>query len=110
MIQEVAGQSDCVIVERCADYVLRDLNPFRLFIYGDMRSKIVRCRENGADAAEMTNKELQQRILSVDKKRARYYQFYTERTWGDKANYDLCINTTNAEIKKIVLAIEKFII
>ncbi|WP_418290460.1 cytidylate kinase family protein, partial [Massilicoli timonensis] len=45
-----------------------------------------------------------------DKKRARYYQFYTEQDWGNKANYDLCINTTNTEIKKIVAAIEKFIV
>ena len=56
------------------------------------------------------DKELQQKIISIDKKRARYYQFYTEQDWGNKANYDLCINTTNTEIKKIVAAIEKFIV
>lgn len=109
IIQEVAEKSDCVIVGRCADYVLQDLNPFRLFIYADISSKIARCRTKGADAAAMTDKELQQRIMSIDKKRARYYQFYTERNWGDKANYDLCINTTNTEIKKIAAAIKKFI-
>ena len=49
-------------------------------------------------------------IISIEKKRARYYQFYTEQDWGNKANYDLCINTTNTEIKKIVAAIEKFIV
>lgn len=110
IIREMAEKSDCIIVGRCADYILQDLKPFRLFIYADMCSKIVRCREKGADAAEMTDKELQQKIMSVDKKRAHYYQFYTEQKWGDKANYDLCINTTNTEIKKIISAIEKFII
>ena len=104
-----AGES-FVIVGRCADYVLQDLNPFRLFVYADISSKIARCREKGADAAAMTDKELQQKIMSIDKKRARYYQFYTEQDWGNKANYDLCINTTNTEIKKIVAAIEKFIV
>lgn len=110
IIQEVADKSDCVIVGRCADYILQDLNPFRLFIYADIRSKIARCREKGADVAGMTDKELQQKIVSIDKKRAQYYRFYTEQNWGDKANYDLCINTTNAEIKKTVFAIERFIV
>ena len=110
IIKEVAEKSDCVIVGRCADYVLQDLNPFRLFVYADISSKIARCREKGADAAAMTDKELQQKIISIDKKRARYYQFYTEQDWGNKANYDLCVNTTNTEIKKIATAIEKFIV
>ena len=110
IIREMAEKSDCIIVGRCADYVLQDLNPFRLFVYADISSKIARCREKGADAAAMTDKEFQQKIISIDKKRARYYQFYTEQDWGNKANYDLCINTTNTEIKKIVAAIEKFIV
>ena len=67
-------------------------------------------QKKGADAAAMTDKELQQKIVSIDKKRARCCQFYTEQDWGEKANYDLCVNTANAEIKKIVPAIEKFII
>ena len=109
IIQEAAEQSDCVIVGRCADYILRDWNPFRLFIYADMRSKMIRCREKGADAAALTDKALQQKIMAIDKKRARDYQFYTEQNWGDKANYDLCVNTTHAEIGKIIPAIEELV-
>lgn len=110
IIQEAAEKTDCVIVGRCADYVLQDMKPIRIFVYADIRSKIARCRKKGDDAAEMTDKELKQKIASIDRKRAHYYQFYTKQNWGDKANYDLCINTTNAEIKKIVLAIERFMI
>ena len=62
IIREMAEKSDCIIVGRCADYVLQDLNPFRLFVYADISSKIARCREKGADAAAMTDKELQQKI------------------------------------------------
>ena len=109
IVQEAAEKSDCVIVGRCADFVLQGFQPFRLFIYAEICAKIARCRTKGADAAEMTDKELQQKIAAVDKKRARYYQFYTEQSWGDKANYDLCINTANTEIKKIVLAIERLL-
>ena len=106
IIREMAEKSDCIIVGRC----FARFEPFRLFVYADISSKIARCREKGADAAAMMDKELQQKIISIDKKRARYYQFYTEQDWGNKANYDLCINTTNTEIKKIVAAIEKFIV
>ena len=110
IIQEAAERSDCVIVGRCADYILRDLRPFRLFVYADMASKIARCREKGADAEELTDKALRQKIMSIDKKRARYYRFYTDQEWGDKGNDDLCVNTTNAQTGKIVRAIERFIL
>lgn len=110
IIREMAKKSDCVIVGRCADYILRDLKPFRLFIYADMSSKAERCRAKGSDIAAIADKELWQKIISIDKKRARYYQFYTEQRWGDKSNYDLCINTASAEIKEIIPAITKFIV
>lgn len=101
IIAEMAEKSSCVIVGRCADHVLRDMKPFRLFIYADMEARIARCRAKGEDAARMSDEELRQRILSIDKKRARYYQFYTDQVWGDKSNYDLCINTSAVNIKKL---------
>ena len=101
IIVEMAKKSDCIIVGRCADHILRDMKPFRLFIYADMEARIVRCRAKGEDAARMSDEELRQRILSIDKKRARYYQFYTDQVWGDKINYDLCINTSAVNIKKL---------
>lgn len=64
----MAEKSDCIIVGRCADYVLQDLNPFRLFVYADISSKIARCREKGADAAAMTDKELQQKLYLLIRK------------------------------------------
>lgn len=103
IIQEVAEKSDCVIVGRCADYVLRDMKPIRLFIYADMEYKIVRCKANGDDIENLADPELRKKILSVDKKRSRYYQFYTNQVWGKKEHYDLCINTSRyAQIKEII--------
>lgn len=101
--QEVAEASDCVIVGRCADYVLRDLSPVRLFVYADMEHKIARCQEKGDDAEELTVSELRRKIASVDKRRARYYQFYTSQLWGRKEHYDLCINTSrHAQVKDLI--------
>ena len=106
ILREVAERSDCVIVGRCADYILREMHPLRLFVYADMPHKIARCREKAGEHEHLTDKELRQHILSVDKNRARYYQFCTGQDWGDKLNYDLCINTTYTSIKDVVEAIK----
>ena len=100
VIREFAEKSDCVIVGRCADYMLREMNPVRLFVYADMESRIARCRKKNKDAETLNDRELRQKIISVDKKRARYYQFYANQVWGEKENYDLCINTTNLSIER----------
>ena len=51
--------------------------------------------------------EPQKMIVKIDKNRARYYDFFANQTWGDKDNYDLCINTTNQVIKDIVPVMAK---
>ncbi len=98
IIREMASKSDCVIVGRGADYILRADNPFRLFVYSDMPSKISRCRRNNANdydkGEEMSDKELSRRIEQINKARSEYYEFYTGQKWGLPLNYDLCINTT----------------
>ncbi len=125
IIQEMAQKSDCVIVGRCADYILRDKKPLRIFVYSDMESKITRCRANRAETADnkpsgveddkpsgveddnnnMSDKELKQHIIDINKNRAKYYEFYTGQDWGDKNNYDVCVNTTRISIDKAALAI-----
>lgn len=107
IIKEMAEKSDCVIVGRCADYILREKKPFRLFVYADMESRMERCRAKGPEDEKLTDKELTQKIKGMDKKRAKYYEFYTGQTWGDRLNYDLCINTTQTNIKEIVPAIAR---
>ncbi len=109
IIAEMAAKSDCVIVGRCADYILKEYKPLRIFVYADMESKIKRCREKGPEEESLTDKELRQKISSVDKKRAKYYEFYTGHSWGDKLNFDLCINTTQTSIRDIVPGIVNLI-
>ena len=109
IITEMAQKSDCVIVGRCGDYILRDYQPFRMFVYADMESKMKRCRAKAPEEEKMTDRELKQHILGIDKKRARYYESYTGHKWGDKLNFDLCINTSRTVIKEIVPAVAKFL-
>ncbi len=114
IIREVAGKSDCVIVGRGADYILRDEKPYRVFVYSDDDAKIARCRENNSHdyekGTDMSDKELGRRIAQINAARAEYYEFYTGQKWGDKANYDLCINTSScSDLKKTAKAIASII-
>lgn len=107
IIEDIAKKSDCIIVGRCAEYILRDYNPFRIFVYSDLDSKVERCREKASDKENMTDKKLRQQIISINKNRADYYKSCTGKQWGDKLNYDLCINTTQKVIKDIVPVFSK---
>ena len=109
IIREMADKSDCVIVGRCGDYILRDLNPFRIFVYADMDAKIARCRERGKEDPPLSDKELKQKITKMDKGRAKYYEFYTGQKWGDRLNYDVCINTSGRSIKELAAVLVRLV-
>lgn len=107
IIKDLAEKSSCVIVGRCADYILRDYSPYRFFIYADMDSRIKRCIIRNSGDETYTEKEMKKHIQQIDRNRAKYYSFYTGRKWGEKKNYDLCLNTTGVEIREVVPAIAK---
>lgn len=107
ILREMAAKSNCVIVGRCADYLLQEEKPFRIFLYADMPSKAARCREKNYEKEELTDKELIRRINAVNRRRASYYEYYTGQKWGDRIHYDLCINTTNTNIKEMTAAVTR---
>ena len=77
---------------------------FRLCRYGEQDETL---QGKGPEEEHLTDKELRQKISSIDKMRARYYEFYTGHAWGDKLNFDLCLNTSQTVIKEIVPAVAK---
>ena len=99
VLREMAAKSDCVIVGRCADHILRELKPLNIFVYADMPSKMARCRAKGGAQSELSDRELQRQIQAVDRHRAGYYASYTGRVWGEKTNYALCVNTTDVPVR-----------
>lgn len=107
ILKELAEKSSCVIVGRCADYILSEYKPFKMFVYADMESKITRCIKRNQDKQDLSRKQFRKQIIRIDKDRAKYYEYYTGLKWGDKSNYDLCINTTDTVIKDIVPIIAK---
>lgn len=89
-IRRIANEGPCVIVGRCADYVLRDQdNVLNVFIKADKEERIRRIVEYyGADPLKA-----EEQLKKSDKQRAAYYNYYATGTWGDIGNYDLCVDT-----------------
>lgn len=109
LLEELAAKSDCVIVGRCADYILRDKKPFRIFVYADTLSKIARCIERKPDGEDFSESQLRKKLTEIDKGRAKYYEFFSSQKWGAKENYDLMVNTTGADIKQLACALANYL-
>ncbi len=107
IILSLAEKSDCVIVGRCADFILRDKDPYKIFVYADIESRMARCRSRSTKAEEYDDKALKKMINKIDKNRRSYYEFYTGNKWDDISNYNMCINTTDTDIKEFVSVIAK---
>ena len=108
IIENFAKQGDCVIVGRGADVILKEYHPLNLFIYATMDSKVKRCLDRAPEGENLSAQELEKKIKQVDKGRSQHRQMYDDGKWGDKACYDLCINTSGREIKHLVPAIAQY--
>lgn len=107
IMKELASKSSCIIIGRCADYVLRGEKPLRIFVYSDMESKIARCRKREKEHENISDKEIAKRIRAIDKRRKKYYEFYTGQSWGDRSNYDMLLNTANVSIPDLAEALAR---
>lgn len=95
-----------VFVGRCADYVLRkNPNTFRVFIYADLDTKVERIVKH----FNIDKKQARNVLLKKDRERNSYYNYFTGMEWGDKSNYDLCINTSKISYDKAVELIKSAI-
>ena len=99
IILELAGKEPCIIVGRCADYILRDqADCLRVFIYADMKRRAERIVHQYGTKRDTPEK----RLADKDKRRAAYYQFYTDMKWGDVRNYDIALNSGSLGIQRCV--------
>lgn len=109
IIKDLATKSDCLLIGRCSDYILKDYQPFRIFIYANMNARLQRCRQNELKNEQLTDVQMKSKIKEIDKNRAKYYNFFSGEKWGAKENYDLCINSSQKKIKDISLPISEFL-
>ena len=99
VIRDIAEKESAVIVGRCADYVLKDeKNVLSLFLYAEKQDRIRR----GIELYHIDAKHAQETMERFDRKRARFYEYYTDRKWGALSNYDMMINTSRMGIDQCV--------
>lgn len=99
IITELAEKGSCVIVGRCADYILKDrADCLRVFIHAD---KKFRAERIACEYGERTESP-EQRIRDKDKRRAAYHRFYTDMKWGHAQNYDITLNSGTLGFDKCV--------
>ena len=104
IIKELADKGPCVIVGRCADYILREREDcLNVFIFADNESKIERAEKY----FNITREEAPAVLKKKDKARANHYKYYTDQEWGMASNYDLCLNSGLIGIEGCVKAIQQ---
>ena len=95
-VVSVADKGKCVIVGRCADYILREREGLaRLFLCADLDDRIAHVSQRDG----ISPKEAADKIRKLDKARASYYAFHTDREWGAAQTYDLCVNTSRLGVE-----------
>ncbi|MGN0312146.1 MAG: AAA family ATPase [Lachnospiraceae bacterium] len=98
-IQKLAEEGPCVIVGRCADYILRDkADCLTVFIHASMDFRAKRIVEVYGE----TENSPEQRLREKDRRRSAYHRFYTDMKWGHAQNYDVCLDSGSLGIEKCV--------
>lgn len=106
VIRKVAEEGPCVIVGRCADYVLRDLkNVVNIFIWADMEFR----KERAVKLYHLKEHKVEEELLKMDKRRANYYNYHANEKWGRAENYHLSIRSDYVGIDNSVQCILQFL-
>lgn len=105
VIKQLAEEEACVIIGRCADYVLQDYdNVLSVFVHAPEEY----CVEQAKNKLSMSDKEIRKYIQKTDKQRAEYYKHYTGREWSDARNYDLCLDSSKLGFERCVEEIKSY--
>ncbi len=105
-IRKVAKEGPCVIVGRCADYILRDMkNVVHIFIWADIEFR----KERAVRLYQLPEHRAEEEILKTDKRRANYYNYHASEKWGRAENYHLSIKSDYVGIDKSVELIAGFL-
>lgn len=90
IIRELAEKESCIIIGRCADYVLRERDDcLNIFICADEKSKL----ERAVKYYGLTEEDAPTLLKKKDRARSNHYKYYTDQDWGKVENYDLCLNS-----------------
>lgn len=105
-ILKLAGEGACVIVGRCADYVLKDWPHLtRVFIYADADTRIEHVMANEG----LSRERAKDRVRKMDKQRQSYYNFFADGNWGHRSNYDLMLRMDHVGVEEAAATIQTFV-
>lgn len=105
IIKQLAKEESCVIIGRCADYILQDYdNVLSVFVHAPRKF----CMEQAKKKLSMSDKEIERYIAKTDKRRADYYEYHTGRSWTDARNYDLCLDSSKLGFERCVEEIKAY--
>lgn len=91
VVEQAADSGPCVIVGRCADYVLDNRDDvLKVFIAGDMDDR----KKRAIQYYEVDERDVESSIRKIDRNRKGYYDYYTDKKWGAAESYDVCLNTS----------------
>ncbi len=97
LIKKIADEDSCVIVGRCADFILKDKKDvIKIFVYSDMKGKVNRA----VNIYGLDENNAEKEINRINKLRANHYKYYTEKEWKNPENYDICINSDGIGVEK----------
>ena len=106
IIKSIAAKESCVIVGRCADYILRDRDDvINVFIHADKEIR----KQRAINEYGISSNKADGYVGKIDKKRNTYYNYYTGEKWGNCINYDLCLDSGVLGIERCVHMIEEYI-
>lgn len=106
IIRDLAEKESCIIIGRCADFVLKGREDLiRLYFYAPQEDCLARLRELSGEP----ERDLIKKIERTDKYRAEYYKYYTGKEWNDSRNYDFCLNTTTLSYEKLIEVVKSYI-
>ena len=105
-IQRIAEKGPCVLVGRCADYALENFsNVANIFIHADLEARVERISR----LHNISTNKVKDIILKTDKKRANYYNYYTNKNWSSAESYDLSLCSSTMGIEATIQAIIDYI-
>lgn len=106
VIRSIADEGPCVIVGRCADYVLKERpDVISIFIWAGMESRIKRAIE----LYNLSPVKAEENILKIDKRRANYYNYHANDKWGKAENYHLALRSDSLSLDKCVECIRQYV-
>ena len=105
IIKDLAEKESCVIVGRCADYVLKD-NPNVVSVF--IHAPFDYCVDRGLEKQSMTRAQMEKYIQKTDKQKGDYYMYHTGQHWSDARNYDLCLDSSKLGFEGCVEAIKAY--